>query len=83
MGFAIAEAARDRGAQVTAVAGITTAEPPAGVNLIRATSAAEMHAAVTEKIGKASVFIAAAAVADYRPVQRAADKIKKSEPYFI
>ncbi len=79
MGFAIAEAARDRGAEVTAVAGITTADPPAGVNVIRASSAAEMQAAVAEKINKASIFIAAAAVADYRPVQRAADKIKKSE----
>ena len=79
MGFAIAEAARDRGAEVTAVAGITTADPPTGVNVIRATSAAEMQVAVAEKINKASIFIAAAAVADYRPVQRAADKIKKSE----
>ena len=80
MGFAIAEAARSRGAQVTAVAGITTAEPPAGVRLVRATSAAEMHAAVTREIGNASIFIAAAAVADYRPAQRALKKIKKSEP---
>jgi phosphopantothenoylcysteine decarboxylase / phosphopantothenate---cysteine ligase len=79
MGFAIAEAARDRGADVTAVAGITTAAPPAGVNVIRASSAAEMQAAVAEKINKASIFIAAAAVADYRPAHRAADKIKKNE----
>lgn len=79
MGFAIAEAARDRGAEVTTVAGITTANPPAGVNVIRTSSAAEMQAAVTQKINDASIFIAAAAVADYRPVQRAADKIKKSE----
>ena len=80
MGFAIAEAARDRGAEVTTVAGITTASPPAGVNVIRTSSAAEMQAAVAQKISDASIFIAAAAVADYRPVQRAADKIKKSEP---
>ena len=79
MGFAIAQAARDRGAEVTAVAGVTTADPPDGINVIRASSAAEMHAAVAEEINKASIFIAAAAVADYRPVQRAADKIKKSE----
>ncbi len=79
MGFAIAEAARDRGAEVTTVAGITTASPPVGVNVIRTTSAAEMQAAVTQKINDASIFIAAAAVADYRPVERAADKIKKSE----
>ena len=62
------------------MAGITTAEPPAGVRLVRAISAAEMHAAVTQEIGNASVFIAAAAVADYRPAQRAQKKIKKSEP---
>lgn len=79
MGFAIAEAARDRGAEVTTVAGITTASPPAGVTVVRTGSAAEMHAAVTQKINDASIFIAAAAVADYRPVQRATHKIKKSE----
>src|SRR5688572_9224620 len=79
MGFALAEAARDRGAEVTTVAGITTASPPSGVTVVRTSSAAEMHAAVTQKINDASIFIAAAAVADYRPVQRAADKIKKSE----
>lgn len=79
MGFAIAEAARDRGAEVTTVAGITTALPPSGVNVIRASSAAEMYDVVTQKVNNASIFIAAAAVADYRPVQRAVDKIKKSE----
>lgn len=79
MGFAIAEAARDRGAEVTTVAGITTATPPAGLHVVRTSSAAEMQAAVTQKIKNASIFIGAAAVADYRPVQRAADKIKKSE----
>ena len=79
MGFAIAQAAQERGAQVTAVAGITTVTPPTGVNIIRASSAAEMQAAVAHEIGTASIFIAAAAVADYRPAQRAAEKIKKSE----
>jgi phosphopantothenoylcysteine decarboxylase/phosphopantothenate--cysteine ligase len=80
MGFALAEAARDRGATVTAVAGITDSGSPAGIRLIRATSAAEMHVAVNREIGNATVFIAAAAVADYRPAQPAAQKIKKSEP---
>ncbi|MGI8733234.1 MAG: bifunctional phosphopantothenoylcysteine decarboxylase/phosphopantothenate--cysteine ligase CoaBC [Pyrinomonadaceae bacterium] len=79
MGFAIAEAARNRGAEVTTVAGITSATPPEGVRIVRATSAADMHAAVIKEIGKASIFIAAAAVADYRPVSRAARKIKKSD----
>jgi len=80
MGFALAEAARDRGATVTAVAGITTSDSPPGIRLVRATSAAEMHAAVNREIGNATVFIAAAAVADYRPAHPAAKKIKKSEP---
>ena len=79
MGFALAEAARSRGAEVTAVAGITTVNAPAGINVIRASSAAEMHEAVAQEINRASVFIAAAAVADYRPTQRASDKIKKTD----
>ncbi len=79
MGFAIAQAARARGAEVTAVAGITTVDPPSGINVRRATSAAEMQRVVVEEIDKASVFIAAAAVVDYRPAQRASEKIKKTE----
>ncbi|HZB47295.1 MAG TPA: bifunctional phosphopantothenoylcysteine decarboxylase/phosphopantothenate--cysteine ligase CoaBC, partial [Pyrinomonadaceae bacterium] len=78
MGFALAEAARARGAEVTVVAGSTTADPPAGVRLVRALSAAEMHEAVMREVQEASVFIAAAAVADYRPAERAAQKIKKT-----
>jgi phosphopantothenoylcysteine decarboxylase/phosphopantothenate--cysteine ligase len=78
MGFALAEAARARGAEVTVVAGSTTADPPAGVRLVRALSAAEMHEAVMREVQEASVFIAAAAVADYRPAVRAESKIKKS-----
>lgn len=79
MGFALAEAARDRGAEVTAVAGITSVASPEGVRLIQVVSANEMHAAVSHEIGSTSVFIAAAAVADYRPAQRATKKIKKTE----
>lgn len=77
MGFALAEAARDRGADVTLIAGVTTADPPIGVNLIRAVSAEEMHAAVMEQLPKATVFVGAAAVADYAPANAAAAKIKK------
>jgi phosphopantothenoylcysteine decarboxylase/phosphopantothenate--cysteine ligase len=83
MGFAIAQAARSRGAQVTVVAGVTTAAPPAGVNIVRAQSAEEMRAAVMKEISKASVFIAAAAVADYRPLKRAASKIKKADERLV
>lgn len=79
MGSAIAEAARARGAEVTVVAGSTTEPPPSEARLIRAMSAEEMHAAVMKEIGRATVFIAAAAVSDYRPATRAASKIKKSD----
>lgn len=81
MGFAIACAARDRGADVTVVAGSTTAEPPAQIRLIRALSAEEMRAAVMQEIQNATVFIASAAVSDYRPVNRAASKLKKSDAH--
>ena len=78
MGFALAEAARARGADVTVVAGATTVRPPAGVRVVSAVSAAEMHEAVARETPAATVFIGAAAVADYRPAARSAQKIKKS-----
>ncbi len=79
MGFALAEAARARGAEVTVVAGETTANIPTDVGIVRATSAEEMRAAVLKELDAATVFIAAAAVADYRPALRAESKIKKSD----
>ncbi|HEV2863788.1 MAG TPA: bifunctional phosphopantothenoylcysteine decarboxylase/phosphopantothenate--cysteine ligase CoaBC [Pyrinomonadaceae bacterium] len=79
MGFALAEAARARGAEVTVVAGTTSAPRPAGVRVVAAESAAEMHAAVMREVAGSTVFIAAAAVADYRPAARAENKIKKSD----
>lgn len=79
MGFAIARAAKTRGARVTVIAGATTVDPPDNVSVIRAYSAEEMHAAVMKELPKASVFIGAAAVADYRPVTRSLQKIKKTE----
>ena len=79
MGFALAEAARGRGAEVTIVAGETSAPAPAQVRIVRAASAEEMRDAVMKEINEATVFIAAAAVADYRPASRATSKIKKSE----
>jgi phosphopantothenoylcysteine decarboxylase/phosphopantothenate--cysteine ligase len=78
MGFALAEAAYKRGAQVTVVAGATNVEPPANVTLVRAISAEEMRAAVMDKLSDTSIFIAAAAVSDYRPLKRAPSKLKKS-----
>jgi phosphopantothenoylcysteine decarboxylase/phosphopantothenate--cysteine ligase len=79
MGFAIAEAALRRGAAVTVVTGVTTVDPPTGVRVVKALSAEEMLKTVASEAGKASVFIGAAAIADYRPAQRAAQKIKKSD----
>jgi phosphopantothenoylcysteine decarboxylase/phosphopantothenate--cysteine ligase len=78
MGFAIAEAARARGAEVTIVAGATSACAPDGIRVVRALSAGEMHAAVLGEIDAASVFIAAAAVSDYRPAKRSDLKLKKT-----
>ena len=79
MGFAIAEAGKRRGAQVTVIAGATTSPAPENVSVIRAYSAAEMQAAVRKELADASVFIATAAVADYRPVETSSQKIKKSK----
>lgn len=83
MGFALAEAARQRGADVTVVAGITTVEPPANIKLIRVEAAHEMRAAVLKEISETSIFIATAAVADYRPVSRSDNKIKKTSSEFV
>lgn len=77
MGFALASAARDRGAKVTCVAGITNASPPRDVNIVRVTSAEEMRQAVARESSKATVFIAAAAVSDYRVQETSKTKIKK------
>jgi phosphopantothenoylcysteine decarboxylase/phosphopantothenate--cysteine ligase len=78
MGFALAAAAKARGAKVTIVAAATSTDAPENIDIIRAVSANEMHRAVTSEIGKATVFISAAAVADYRPATRAETKIKKT-----
>jgi phosphopantothenoylcysteine decarboxylase/phosphopantothenate--cysteine ligase len=79
MGFALADAALKRGAEVTVVAGNTTATPPLGAKIIRAVSAEEMSKIVSRESAAASVFIGAAAIADYRPAHRADQKIKKSQ----
>jgi len=77
MGFALAAAAQQRGANVIAIAGSTTAPPPSGINIVRVTTADEMARAVANELERATVFIGAAAVADYRPSKRADQKIKK------
>ncbi len=77
MGFAIARAAREAGAQVTLVAGPVHLPTPRGVNRIDVTSAREMLAATLAQAPSASIFIATAAVADWRPANAAGEKIKK------
>lgn len=79
MGFAIAECAASRGADVTIVAGVTSTDPPRNIKLLRALSADEMAKVVDEQLDHTSIFIGAAAVADYKPAQRVDQKIKKSD----
>ena len=77
MGFAIARAAKHAGAQVTLVAGPVSLPTPRGVLRIDVRSAVQMFDAVTQAASQASVFIAAAAVADWRPASASEQKIKK------
>lgn len=77
MGYAIAEAARARGANVTLVSGPTALPLPSGVGITRIDTAAEMHDAVMRELAHAHVLIKAAAVADYAPAVAADRKIKK------
>ena len=77
MGFAVAAAAREAGAHVTLVTGPVNLPTPPGVTRIDVESAREMHAAVHRHVAAADLFIAAAAVADFQPVQVAKQKIKK------
>jgi phosphopantothenoylcysteine decarboxylase/phosphopantothenate--cysteine ligase len=79
MGFAVAEAAVRRGAKVILVSGPVSLETPAGVDRIDVRTAKEMYFAVLDRVGSVSVAILAAAVADYRPVEQHAEKIKKSD----
>jgi phosphopantothenoylcysteine decarboxylase/phosphopantothenate--cysteine ligase len=79
MGYAIAEAARRRGANVTLVTGPTAITPPGGVALTRVVTAAEMHKAVMDALPSQQIVIKAAAVADFTPVSVAESKIKKRD----
>ena len=77
MGYAIAEAARDRGAHVTLITGPTALPNPPGVELRRIRTALELFQAVQQATGVADALIMAAAPADFRPAAVAAQKIKK------
>lgn len=78
MGYAIAQAASEAGANVTLVSGPTNLDSPERVNTVNVVSALDMHAAVFENIDHQDVFIGVAAVADYRPIDSADQKIKKN-----
>lgn len=79
MGYAVARAARRRGARVTLVSGPTCMDYPFGVETVPVVSAMEMRDAVLEKLNDATIIIKAAAVADYRPAVRQGLKIKKND----
>src|SRR6185437_9291961 len=78
MGFALAQAAAEAGANVTMVAGPTSLSTPAGVTRIDVTSAAQMAEAVFARVVECDIFIGVAAVADYAPAEVRGQKIKKS-----
>ena len=78
MGYALARVCRRRGAEVTLVSGKTNLEAPYGVTLVPVTSAQDMFEAVSSRAKEQDLIIKAAAVADYRPVTVAENKIKKS-----
>ncbi|MCH6564571.1 MAG: bifunctional phosphopantothenoylcysteine decarboxylase/phosphopantothenate--cysteine ligase CoaBC [Proteobacteria bacterium] len=78
MGYALAQAAHQAGAGVTLVSGPVNLDAPSGVERISVSSAIEMRDAVIERVAKVDIFIACAAVSDYRVEQVAAQKIKKT-----
>ena len=78
MGFAIARAAHEAGAEVTVIAGPVHLPTPRGVTRLDVRSAQDMHGAVLSKVNEASVFVATAAVADWRVAHVAEQKLKKT-----
>ena len=79
MGYAVAQAAAEAGAEVCLVSGVTCLATPRGVRRVDVQTALEMHAAVMREVNGVAVFIGVAAVADYRVATYASQKIKKSE----
>lgn len=82
MGYAIARAARDRGAEVTLVSGVTNLKKPIGVKVVDIVTTEDMYAEVFNYFDEADIIIKAAAVADYKPKDVAENKIKKSDSNF-
>jgi phosphopantothenoylcysteine decarboxylase / phosphopantothenate---cysteine ligase len=79
MGYALAQAAMEAGAQVTLISGPVSLPTPERINCIQVESATDMHTAVMQHIASQSIFIGCAAVADYRPATVSTKKIKKNE----
>ncbi|NNK31970.1 MAG: bifunctional phosphopantothenoylcysteine decarboxylase/phosphopantothenate--cysteine ligase CoaBC [Xanthomonadales bacterium] len=79
MGYAIARAAAAQGADVVLISGPVNLPPPTGMRVVNVITAQEMFDATHEHVGNADIFIAAAAVADYRPTEVASQKIKKNK----
>src|SRR6185295_6114082 len=78
MGYAVAEAALARGAEVTLFSGPVAISPPSGARTINVKSASDMYEAVMANLESATMVVMAAAVADYRPARQADQKIKKN-----
>ena len=79
MGYALAKEARNAGARVTLISGKTNLPKPYGVDVVNVTSAADMAKSVIDNFEKADVVIMSAAVADYTPIEKAEQKIKKTD----
>jgi phosphopantothenoylcysteine decarboxylase/phosphopantothenate--cysteine ligase len=83
MGYALAEAAAKRGAKVILVSAPTALRPPANTEVVSVVTTEEMRAAVLSRLDEATIVIKAAAVADYRPVIQAEQKLKRTGPLTI
>lgn len=79
MGYAVARAAVEAGAQVTLISGPTALTAPAQVERVDVTSAEDMLGAVKKRVVQSDVFVSVAAVADYRPAKKSEQKIKKTD----
>jgi phosphopantothenoylcysteine decarboxylase / phosphopantothenate---cysteine ligase len=79
MGYALAAAARDRGAEVILITGPTELPPPQGVNVVSVVSAEDMHRAVKGHVDRSHIVIMAAAISDFKPLRKSDRKIRKEE----
>jgi phosphopantothenoylcysteine decarboxylase/phosphopantothenate--cysteine ligase len=83
MGYALAEAARSRGAKVILISGPTGLQAPAHCEVVKVTTADEMRGSVLARMEEATLVIKAAAVADYRPVAVSSQKLKRTGPLML